>query len=206
MASITAYIVRHGQTVFNVERITQGHSDSPLTQEGIKQAQLLGERLRDVNFDAVFSSDSLRAQRTAEFIISARNIPIISTELLRERKYGRFDGKPSVLFGEVYKNKMEEEKTLTREDRWKLNVEADIESDDEVWGRFEEFIKKANISNAGQTLLVVTHAGVLRTLLNYLRWGGVEDVARGAVQNTAYVKLVSDGKNFTILHVDGVTI
>lgn len=206
MSSIIFYIVRHGETIFNVERITQGHSDSPLTEDGINQAKLLGERFRDVNFDAVFSSDSLRAQRTAEFIISNPNMSVNTTELLRERKYGKYEGKSSRLFIEENRSLLEKEKSATREERWKLKFADDIESNEEINNRFVTFLKQAARTHAGKTLLVVTHGGIMRAFLNYLEWGGGQDLPGGAVQNTAYIKLVFDGKNFNIEHVEGVNI
>ena len=58
----TFYIVRHGETVYNAKRIMSGHFDSPLTENGIKQAKSLGEKLKNTKIDIVFSSDLLRAQ------------------------------------------------------------------------------------------------------------------------------------------------
>ncbi len=49
------YIVRHGQTEWNVKGLLQGHADSPLTQEGESQAKQIAQELRDVHFDASFS-------------------------------------------------------------------------------------------------------------------------------------------------------
>ena len=55
------YIARHGQTDWNKERKMQGHSDIPLNEEGEKQAIELNERLKDIHFDKIFSSDFLRS-------------------------------------------------------------------------------------------------------------------------------------------------
>lgn len=206
MASITAYIVRHGETVFNVERITQGHSDSPLTEAGMRQAKLLGERLRDVNFDLVFSSDSGRAQKTAELIIANPDTLVTTTPLLRERKYGKFEGKPAKLFMEENKELIELEKNSTREVRWSLKFADDIESNEEVNNRMVAFLKDVAVTHPGKTLLVVTHGGIMRAFLNYMRWAGEKDLPGGSVLNTAYIKLVFNGDNFNIEHVDGVNV
>ena len=52
------YFVRHGQTLFNVQDKVQGWCDSPLTNEGVEVAKRLGEALKDVHFDALYSSIS----------------------------------------------------------------------------------------------------------------------------------------------------
>lgn len=58
------YIVRHGQTLFNVKGIIQGFSDSPLTQEGLEQAQKMAEKLKAEDFCFGASSTSERARDT----------------------------------------------------------------------------------------------------------------------------------------------
>lgn len=205
MTSITAYLVRHGETQFNVERITQGHSDSPLTEEGINQAKMLGERLRDVNFDVVFSSDSPRAVRTAELIIANPDVHVSTTELLRERKYGKFEGKPSKLFMEANKELIEIEQAATREVRWSIKFADDIESDEEINNRLVTFLKAVAKTHEGKTVLAVTHGGIMRAFLNYLNWNE-EYIRGGSVLNTAYIKVVSDGENFNIEKVEGVKV
>lgn len=201
---VIAYIVRHGQTRFNVEGITQGHSDSELTEDGIRQAQLLNERFKGIHFDAVFSSDLLRAQATAKIITLERELPINTSELLRERKYGQFEGQHSRVFREGNKELLESLKTLSRSGRWTLKFADDIESDEEICNRLVSFLGETTPAHFGKTVLVVTHGGIMRAFLNYLKWGGSDELPSGAVQNTAYIKLLSDGTDFTIEHVDGV--
>ena len=58
----TFYIVRHGQTDWNVDRIVQGHKDSELTASGRAQAKDVAEKFKEIQFDHVFSSDLLRAR------------------------------------------------------------------------------------------------------------------------------------------------
>ncbi|MBI2630816.1 histidine phosphatase family protein [Candidatus Nomurabacteria bacterium] len=53
----TLYLVRHGETEWNVKKITQGQSESTLTENGIRQAEETAEKLKDIKFDAIFSSD-----------------------------------------------------------------------------------------------------------------------------------------------------
>ena len=59
------YLVRHGETEANVTNTLQGQSDVRLNEKGIRQAQLVGKRLRDQHFDVILSSDLSRAAVTA---------------------------------------------------------------------------------------------------------------------------------------------
>ncbi|OMJ88121.1 hypothetical protein SteCoe_10023 [Stentor coeruleus] len=89
------YIARHGQTVGNVERILQGQQGGELTELGVHQAQLLGERLKSVHFDAIFCSDLNRCQQTLGQIIPFHNYasPVFD-ERLREKSAGVLEGRP----------------------------------------------------------------------------------------------------------------
>ena len=76
--STNLYLTRHGETVWNTQKLMQGWKDSPLTDRGIKQARQLSERLSEVSFDAIYSSTSNRAVRTAEIIKGERSLEVIN--------------------------------------------------------------------------------------------------------------------------------
>ena len=85
-------ITRHGQTLWNLERRYQGQSDSELTDEGVRQARLLGRRLADERVDAVYASDLRRAWRTAELAIGGRGLAVARDPAWREKGYGAWEG------------------------------------------------------------------------------------------------------------------
>ena len=66
------YFIRHGESENNSKGIYTGHMDVSLTPEGIKQAELVGAKLSNICFDAVYSSDLLRAKASAEPLKSYR--------------------------------------------------------------------------------------------------------------------------------------
>ena len=69
----TIYFARHGETSWNVKKMIQGIKDIPLNKKGEEQAMMIGEKLKNIKFDAVFSSDLIRAKRTAEIILLEKN-------------------------------------------------------------------------------------------------------------------------------------
>ncbi|WP_353477936.1 bifunctional histidine phosphatase family protein/GNAT family N-acetyltransferase [Halobacillus sp. ACCC02827] len=90
---VTIYITRHGETVWNREKRMQGWQNSPLTEQGEKDAASLGDRLRSTEFAAVYSSPSGRAQQTTELIRGERKIPVYLEEKLKEIHLGEWEGR-----------------------------------------------------------------------------------------------------------------
>lgn len=91
--STLVYLTRHGETVWNTKKLMQGWKDSPLTDKGIKQAKQLAQSLSEVPFDAIYSSTSDRAVKTAEIIKGIRPLQVIQTDTLRELSFGNWEGK-----------------------------------------------------------------------------------------------------------------
>ena len=71
------YIIRHGETDWNVLRKFQGRTDIPLNENGRQVAAWTKEGLKDVAFDLVYTSPLRRAKETAQIIVGDRQIPII---------------------------------------------------------------------------------------------------------------------------------
>ena len=85
-------IIRHGETVWNRERRMQGHSDSPLSETGLRQARLLARRLQEIKFNLLYCSDSGRAHDTARTVAEVTGHELIVEPRLRERHFGVFEG------------------------------------------------------------------------------------------------------------------
>lgn len=86
------YLVRHGETTLNRLFKYIGSTDVDLTKKGVRQAEALSQRLQQSNIKAVYSSDLLRARRTAEAIATAHNLHIKPVSGLREIDFGAWEG------------------------------------------------------------------------------------------------------------------
>lgn len=85
-------LVRHGQTQWNLEERSQGHGDSPLTEEGLRQADLAGHRLAGMSIDVLYTSDLGRAVNTAKTISTHIGLDARIDPRLREQSFGIFEG------------------------------------------------------------------------------------------------------------------
>lgn len=198
----TLYIVRHAQTQANAQELLQGQSDSPLTREGKIQIKNLKTKLRNIHFDAFFSSDLLRAKRTAEIIALERKMAVTTTKALRERRFGSLEGEKYEIFSKTLQQLSQKYQELPPQKKLKFKFVDDMESDEEILMRFITFLREIAVAYAGKTLLIVTHGAMIRVLLIHLGAGSYDDFI--AIPNTAYVKLESDGADFFIKEIAGV--
>ena len=138
------YIVRHGQTDYNVNGRYGGRLDVPLNDVGIKQAYELKEKLKNIKFDRVYSSPLKRAYDTAKIITDDK---IIIDDRIQERSNGKLEGKLKSEINEVIDFNDPNEKRYN------------IESIGDFRKRIDSFLDDITMSNEG-TVLIVTHAGV----------------------------------------------
>lgn len=81
----TVYLVRHGQTQSNIREHIKDHTD-PLSEEGVRQAHTVAERLSNLAIEKLYASNYLRAQQTAEIIATTCNLELETSSLFREEK------------------------------------------------------------------------------------------------------------------------
>ena len=86
------FLVRHGETEWNSQGRLQGHTPTSLSPVGIRQAELLAGRLKDMRLSAIYSSDLPRARETADIIAAGHHVQVRLTPELRERYYGQWEG------------------------------------------------------------------------------------------------------------------
>jgi 2,3-bisphosphoglycerate-dependent phosphoglycerate mutase len=90
----TLALVRHGQSLWNLENRFTGWVDVPLTPEGEQEAYRAGERLTGMHFDVGYTSSLTRAQQTLRILMDTAglDLPIIRDQALNERHYGDLQG------------------------------------------------------------------------------------------------------------------
>ena len=147
----TLYLVRHGETVDNVRQIMQGQTHGQLTEEGIRQAETVRDKLRDIPFEAIIASDLKRSVDTARIIAEPHGLEVIQTPLLRERDWGGFTGRfiPE-LKGEVWPD--------------------DIETLENLLSRAGEFIAYVKKTFPGKKVLAVGH-GIMNKAVQAVYFG-----------------------------------
>lgn len=156
---VAFYVVRHGQTLFNVMGKVQGWCDTPLTEEGVRAAQALGRGLARVDFAAAYSSDSGRAMQTLDQLLAARSalrgepfaspapsgalctglpFPVAHDARLREWCYGDLEGEPGELLHAALTAGFGAELSFEEHNR-RLPEVADVLADADRSGRAERF-------------------------------------------------------------------
>lgn len=190
----TFYLIRHGETEFNVQGITQGHIDSPLTEKGITQAKETADLLKDVAFDAIFSSDLLRAQRTAEIVRAERDLAIQTTELLRERSFGAGDGKTGEALAEYSRIR----KTLSDLERMRYKADDNFESDEEIGTRLLLYMREIAVAYPHKTILLSTHGTILKYFLVHLGELSYAESDKYSIANGKHLIIECDGVDFIV--------
>jgi len=156
-------LIRHAQTDWNREKKIQGHSDSPLTADGKKQASSWGQRLLQFPWDRILASDTGRALATAERINAFLNIPLETDPRLREQDWGDWVSKTIPQIQTEASQVLEEQINAG----WNFCPPGG-ESRDSVLKRSQEALMEAADRYPGDNLLVVTHEGVVKGLIYHL--------------------------------------
>ena len=149
-------IVRHGETDWNAERRIQGHIDIELNANGRSQAEAAARGLVDHSFTAIYSSDLRRTLQTAATLARVAGIEVSAEAGLRERHYGRMQGK-------TYEEILAEDAIEAERFRQRV-LDHDFGGGETLpvfANRIQETVGRLAAAHPGQALLLVTHGGVL---------------------------------------------
>jgi probable phosphoglycerate mutase len=165
-------LIRHGESTWNVDGRLQGHAESSLSALGEKQAIALGCYLKDEQagngLAVVYSSDLLRAQQTARFLVEVCGAPLIIDARLRERDLGIFEGRTV----EEVKAEFPVEFAAMRQDPTFVvpGGESWAQLADRAVACVLDIVRSqaAGSEAAGSTVAVVAHGGTIKALLEKL--------------------------------------
>lgn len=153
------FLVRHGETVDNVNKIMQGQTHGELTDNGRRQASGVMRRMENWHIDAFVSSDLKRALDTCSIIARPHGMEVRTTALLRERDWGGFTGRYIPGLKDV---------------PWP----GDVETQEQLLARaaaFVEFVKK---EYPGRTVVAVGHGIINKAILSVVFNKAMRDVPR----------------------------
>ncbi|KOY79660.1 histidine phosphatase family protein [Apilactobacillus kunkeei] len=212
------YVVRHGQTYFNIYNRLQGWSNSPLTDKGISGAEKTAEKLANTHFAAAYCSDTTRAMHTAKIILDGNKVdsvkdPIISN-YLREEFYGYYEGNDMDQTWYVagaphglptFKDIVTKYSIGKTKDFLK---EADpfhqAESNEEYWKRWDQgldLIKNDKNIHDGDNVLLISHGNAVLSLVERFGEGKYDVTERPANGSLTKMEVSDDQVKITDYNV-----
>jgi probable phosphoglycerate mutase len=174
----TMWLVRHGESTWNVLGIIQGHRDqATLTDRGRVQARQAAQRLGSHPVEAVYSSDLLRARETAAIVARSFGLPFSVDPALRERCFGELEGIPAAT--------ARPEATGIIDHRVVDPSARPVggESLEELYARAAGFVDALALHHRRGDVVVVAHGGSIRAIRTYCSRRPVGDMQWGPVAN-----------------------
>jgi probable phosphoglycerate mutase len=181
--------IRHGETEWNSQQRMQGHSNSDLSSVGQTQIQALGQWMKNVPFDHIYSSDSLRAKQTAEAITQFSGHKLKIDLRLREKNLGVFEG----LTSEEARERHPEVFSLFKTAGSKYVIDEG-ESTQQLQDRALEIVDEIRIKHLKERVLLVTHGGLIRVVMKHSLGLSLETPTRFLIRNTGVFRLVWEDK------------
>jgi len=197
VASTNIYLVRHGETDYNLRNKMQGRGiDAPLNANGRRQARAVAKYARELNIEQLYSSSMKRARETALAVGELCQLELVTHRDLDEMDFGELEGCT------VDEIKPELQKLRKSWEAGELGLAAESgESPRMVLGRAakraEQIIREQHRSN----LLFVLHGRLLRILLSHWLGFGLAQMHRIKHSNGAIYHLQWDGSRFESVYL-----
>ena len=193
------YIVRHGETEWNVIKRFQGQLNTPLTEKGMEKLRETGKKLENVLFDEVYTSELGRTVASAEIILNEnrgyRNKKLELKKLaeLNEVYFGVWQG---LTYEEVFLKYPEEANNYFYNVKNYKTENVEAENLKDALERFLKGINKILNRHKSGNILVVTHGTVLEMFMNYVANDSIFDIDERTLMGNGDYKVFSykDGK------------
>jgi len=170
-------LVRHGQSIWNLQNRFTGWVDVPLTEKGKEEAYKAGELLKDIRFDVAYTSALTRAQETLRIILETIGllIPVIKDTALNERHYGALQG--------LNKDRARQKWGADIVHLWRRSYDIpppEGEALKDTANRTIPFLERAIMGDIydGRNVLVVAHGNSLRSIVMYLENLSPEEIVK----------------------------
>ncbi len=176
------YLVRHGQTDMNKEKLYYGWTDCPINDVGRKQAETLHQYFKNIHCHKVITSDLKRSIETAEIITKGQKVVLEKRQAFRELNFGLWEGKHYKVLQKEYPDAFEQ---------WGRDWKSFCMPEGEAFFTFYERIRK-ELENVIQqtpednTVLLVTHNGVMSAMLCVLTGAGYDGFWRFFLEQETY--------------------
>lgn len=197
----TIYFTRHGETEWNRQYRFQGSKNSELTEKGILAAELLAERIEDLDLDIIISSPLKRAYHTAEIVRGNKNVDIIKAEGFMEINLGDFEG---MLYDDIKLNSNELIKKIEEDPL--NNSYPNGENLMGFYNRVEKTFINIMENYKNKNTLIVAHGGTLKCIESYIRKKQInKDWMKGVVFNCSLSCVeIDDNKNIKELFYNDI--
>ena len=182
------YIIRHGETVWNANKLLQGSADIELSENGRALAGETGENLENVHFDKIYSSPLIRAYETACLIRGHRNIPIIRDDRLRELCFGVNEGKN---FSKLLSDESDAfHHFFKRPDLYRAPENG--ETLEHICERAADFMKEVVEPQAQELerIIIVAHGALNKAIMCHIKQHGIDQYWSGGLQKNCNVIMV----------------
>jgi len=193
-------LLRHGQSVWNLENRFTGEVDIDLSPQGEVEAKHAGVLLKDYAIDLVYISVLKRAIHTTLIVLEEikKVIPIIKSAALNERNYGNLQG--------LNKTETEQKYGTAQVLLWRRSYETAPPNGESLAATYERVVPyyQQEIEpklKTGQNVLIVAHGNSLRALMMYLEHIGVSEIAEVAIE-TGVPRLYCYNTNLQLLTVN----
>lgn len=162
----TVLLIRHGETEWNILGKFQGGTDIPLSDEGLRQANLLKDRING-DFDYIYASPLKRAYETAKIVSEDTGKVVQIAEDLREINFGKWEGLTLKSIAEIYPDVFKEWRTDKKEGKFCDGEMSTLNASIRSRNCIMEIVKK----HPGKKIAIVAHGGIIKAgLIGIFEW------------------------------------
>lgn len=179
------YIIRHGQTEWNVKHKFQGQANSELTKKGVEEAIMLGKSLKQRNeeIDLIVASPLKRTVHTTQLINDSLGLDVEYDDRLKEINVGDFEGK-------IFEQELERYGELLKTIRTYPydTVYPNGESISDVFNRVKSCVEEIKEKYNDKSVMLVVHGIVIKCLYMYLKYNDIKEWENTVVDNLSVTK------------------